>query len=117
MFLVVQSLERKQGVTESFNQYLIIGKDLFDKVSTTRGNFDIGEDYQNLDELSNDHESYIQQLKDNRLIYAGTKDNNKFKTFPFKVDNIDYFCGIPKNEDVSEYTIRNLARCLIILFK
>ena len=55
MFLVVQSLERKQGVTESFNQYLIIGKDFFEKVSTTRGNFEIGEDYQNLDELSNDH--------------------------------------------------------------
>ena len=117
LFLTVGSSDTMEGKTETFNQYLILGKELIESVHSTRGDFKFGEDCQNLDELSDNHELYIKNLKDNNLIYAGTEDNTDFKTFSLKIDNTEYFCGIPKYKDQSEYTIKTLGRCLIILFR
>jgi len=117
LFLTVGGLDIMGGEIERLNQYLILGSKLFQKVSTTQGQFEYGEDCQNLDELSNNHELYIKNLKNNKLIYAGTEDNTDFKTFSFQIDNTEYFCGIPKYKDQSEYTQITLCRCLIILFR
>ena len=117
LFLTVRGSDIMEGKIETINQQLILGMELMKKVHTARGYMPFGEDYQNLDELSNNHELYIKNLKDNKLIYAGTEDNTEFKTFSFSIDNTKYFCGIPKYKDQPEYTVTTLWRCLIILFR
>jgi hypothetical protein len=117
LFLTVGGSDTMEGKRETFNQYLILGKELIESVYDTPGDLQFGDDCQNLDELSDNHELYIKNLKDNNLIYAGTEDNTEFKTFSFYVDKKKYFCGIPKYKNLPEYTVKTLGRCLIILFR